>query len=60
MAARGRRKKIENIALRNIVLVGVIFLVVAIVMGSTVIYFFLLSELPSIAVLKDYRPSIAT
>jgi len=35
-------------------------LVALLVIGSTLLYYILLKELPSIATLKDYRPSIAT
>ncbi|HOI75941.1 MAG TPA: PBP1A family penicillin-binding protein [Syntrophales bacterium] len=34
--------------------------VALLVIGSTLLYYILLKELPSIATLKDYRPSIAT
>ncbi len=43
------------------VLIALILTVVALlVIGSTLLYYILLKELPSIATLKDYRPSIAT
>ncbi|MGV8079131.1 MAG: penicillin-binding protein 1A [Syntrophales bacterium] len=42
-------------------LIAMILTVVAfLVIGSTLLYYVLLKELPSIATLKDYRPSIAT
>ncbi len=42
-------------------LIALMLTVVALlVIGSTLLYYILLKELPSIATLKDYRPSIAT
>jgi len=37
-----------------------LFLIVSAIIGSSILYYVLLKELPSIAALKDYRPSIAT
>jgi len=51
---------------RRISGLGTIFLMIVViclglaVMGSSILYYILLKELPSIAALKDYRPSIAT
>jgi len=41
-------------------LATIIFCLVLAVIGSSMLYYILLKELPSIAALKDYRPSIAT
>lgn len=41
-------------------LMVIMFCLALAVMGSSVLYYILLKELPSIAALKDYRPSIAT
>lgn len=44
----------------GIIVVGVLLAAVLLLAGSSVLYYVLLQELPSIAALKDYRPSIAT
>jgi penicillin-binding protein 1A len=56
MKKRGRRKS----RLRTILLATIIFCLFLAVIGSSILFYILLKELPSIAALKDYRPSIAT
>jgi len=46
--------------LRIIIVVFLIIFVSAALAGSSLVYYLLLKELPSIAALKDYRPSITT
>lgn len=44
----------------TILLVIILCFLILAVVGSSILYYVLLQELPSIAALKDYRPSIAT
>jgi penicillin-binding protein 1A len=44
----------------TILLVTILCFLILAVVGSSILYYILLKELPSIAALKDYRPSIAT
>ncbi len=53
---RGARRKAFKKLLFALLFLG-IFLALA---GSSLVYYLILKELPSIAALKDYRPSIAT
>jgi len=52
--------RLKNSGIGTILLVTIIFCLVLAVVGSSILYYILLKELPSIAALKDYRPSIAT
>ncbi|MEN6319589.1 MAG: PBP1A family penicillin-binding protein [Syntrophaceae bacterium] len=58
---RKNKKMISNCSGFGTILLVIIlcFLILAVV-GSSILYYVLLKELPSIAALKDYRPSIAT
>ncbi len=53
---RGSRRRV----LKNIFLTFLFLGVVLALVGSSIVYYLILKELPSIAALKDYRPSIAT
>ena len=56
-----RRGKAPRRSLLGIIIVSIaVLLVGAALAGSSLIYYVLLKELPSIAALKDYRPSITT
>jgi penicillin-binding protein 1A len=53
-----KRRKISN---RGIILIfAMAFLFMLFLVGTSFVYFILLNDLPSIAALKDYRPSITT
>jgi len=53
-----RRRKVSGLG--TILLMVVILCLGLAVIGSSILYYILLKELPGIAALKDYRPSIAT
>ncbi|MBI4632329.1 MAG: PBP1A family penicillin-binding protein [Deltaproteobacteria bacterium] len=53
---RGARRK----ALKKLLLAALLLGIIVALAGSSLIYYIILKELPSIAALKDYRPSIAT
>ena len=56
-----RRKKSSRRSVLGIIIVTIIVIFVgAALAGSSLLYYLLLKELPSIAALKDYRPSITT
>jgi penicillin-binding protein 1A len=56
-----RRGKASRRSLLGIVIISISVLgLAAVLVGSSLIYYVLLKELPSIAALKDYRPSITT
>ena len=56
-----RRKRSSRRALFPILVVTILLLFIgAALAGSSLVYYLLLKELPSIAALKDYRPSITT
>ncbi len=55
-----KKLRFKNSGIGTILLVTIIFCLVLAVIGSSILYYVLLKELPSIAALKDYRPSIAT
>ena len=60
MRLKGKKFQPKRSRLGTVLLVGTLcFLVLAIIVGS-ILYYILHLELPSIAALKDYRPSIAT
>jgi penicillin-binding protein 1A len=54
------KKRSSHNGLGVFFLLALIFLLAVAMIGSSILYFLLLKELPSIAALKDYRPSIAT
>ena len=65
----GGRRTIRNVAprrgsrrkkLKMLLLVALFLGVILALAGSSLLYYIILKELPSIAALKDYRPSIAT
>ena len=58
--ARRRRKSPRRSLLGIIIVVTLVLFVGAALAGSSLLYYVLLKELPSIAALKDYRPSITT
>jgi penicillin-binding protein 1A len=55
-----RKKSSRRSVLGIIILVFLVVFVVSALAGSSLLYYLLLKELPSIAALKDYRPSITT
>ncbi len=56
-----RRKSSSRHSFLGIIIVAILVLFVAVALaGSSLVYYVLLKELPSIAALKDYRPSITT
>jgi penicillin-binding protein 1A len=58
--ARIRKKSSRRSVLGTIIVIFLIIFVSAALAGSSLFYYLLLKELPSIAALKDYRPSITT
>jgi len=56
MKKRGRK----HASFRTFILITFLFCLVLAVVGGSILYYMLAKELPSIAALKDYRPSIAT
>ncbi|MBM4388051.1 MAG: transglycosylase domain-containing protein, partial [Deltaproteobacteria bacterium] len=58
--ARRRRTSSRRSVLGIIIVVLLTLFVGAALAGSSLFYYILLKELPSIAALKDYRPSITT
>ena len=61
--ARGNIMKysfLKNSGFGTVLLFTVVLCLVCVIAGSSFLYYILLKELPSIAALKDYRPSIAT
>jgi penicillin-binding protein 1A len=58
--ARRRKKSSRRSVLGTIIVIFLIIFVCAALAGSSLFYYLLLKELPSIAALKDYRPSITT
>ncbi|MBN1380469.1 MAG: PBP1A family penicillin-binding protein [Deltaproteobacteria bacterium] len=46
--------------LQTLIVTVILFCMIAVLAGGVMFYYIMLRELPSIAVLKDYRPSIAT
>ena len=59
-ARRSRRRSAWYSAFKNLLIAAVLFATVFALAGSSFLYYVLLKELPSIAALKDYRPSLAT
>jgi penicillin-binding protein 1A len=56
-----RRRSSSRHSLLRIIIVAILVLFIAVALaGSSLVYYVLLKELPSIAALKDYRPSITT
>jgi penicillin-binding protein 1A len=60
MTHKNTKKHFKHSGLGTIVLVTILCCLLLAVIGSSILYYILLKELPSIAALKDYRPSIAT
>lgn len=60
MTHKNTNKLFKHSGLGTIVLVTILCCLILAVIGSSILYYILLKELPSIAALKDYRPSIAT
>jgi len=60
MTHKNTKKLFKHSGLGTIVLVTILCCLILAVIGSSILYYILLKELPSIAALKDYRPSIAT
>ena len=58
--AQRRKSSSRHSVLGIIIVVFLILFVGAALAGSSLLYYLLLKELPSIAALKDYRPSITT
>jgi penicillin-binding protein 1A len=58
--ARRRKMSSRRSVLGIIIVVFLVVFVGAALAGSSLLYYILLKELPSIAALKDYRPSITT
>ncbi|MBM4314693.1 MAG: PBP1A family penicillin-binding protein [Deltaproteobacteria bacterium] len=59
-AAWNRKKSSRRSAPGTVIIVFLTIFVGAALAGSSLLYYLLLKELPSIAALKDYRPSITT
>ena len=59
-ATRRRRTPRRRSLLGIIIIASLVVFVGAALAGSSMVYYLLLKELPSIAALKDYRPSITT
>ncbi len=60
-SAKTTKKKPRKYNLwRRIIMVSLLLAVVLTLLGSSFFYYILLKEIPSIAALKDYRPSIAS
>ncbi|MGD1151469.1 MAG: PBP1A family penicillin-binding protein [Syntrophales bacterium] len=59
---RRKDKKIQpkRSRLGTVLLVAILCLLILAIIGMSIVYYLLHNELPSIAALKDYRPSIAT
>ena len=57
---RRRRKAPRRSLLSIIIIISLVLFIGAALAGSSLLYYLLLKELPSIAALKDYRPSITT
>jgi penicillin-binding protein 1A len=55
-----KHRGLRNSGIGTLLLVTIILCLALAVIGSSILYYILLKELPSIAALKDYRPSIAT
>src|SRR3989339_1733473 len=56
-----RQRSSSRRSLLGIIIVVILMLFVTVALaGSSMVYYVLLKELPSIAALKDYRPSITT
>ena len=56
-----KRRSSSRRSLLGIIIVAILVLFVTVALaGSSLVYYVLLKELPSIAALKDYRPSITT
>ena len=60
MTRKDKKMSFKRSGLGTILLVTVLCFLILAVVGSSILYYILLKELPSIAALKDYRPSIAT
>ena len=56
---RGRKKQ-RNRIFKTLAVTLILFCSVLVIIGSSLFYYVMVRELPSIDVLKDYRPSIAT
>ena len=56
----GKRKSSRHTGLVALILVSILTLLVLALIGVSVLYYSLIKDLPSVATLKDYRPSIAT
>ena len=54
------KKMLKQSGFGTILLVTILCCLILVVIGSIIVYYILLKEMPSIAALKDYRPSIAT
>jgi len=54
------KKKKRHYPLGKVLFFFLFLAIVFVLIGSSVFYYFLLKEIPSIAVLKDFRPSIAS
>jgi penicillin-binding protein 1A len=55
-----RKRRRRDSGIGTILLVTIIIGLLLTVIGSSIMYYIILKELPSIAALKDYRPSIAS
>ncbi|MCG2739118.1 MAG: transglycosylase domain-containing protein, partial [Syntrophaceae bacterium] len=60
LATRRKRSSSRRSLLGIIIVLILAFFVIVALAGSSLFYYVLLKELPSIAALKDYRPSITT
>jgi penicillin-binding protein 1A len=58
--AWSRKKSSRRSVLGTVILISLTVFIGTALAGSSLVYFLLLKELPSIAALKDYRPSITT
>ncbi len=59
-AKPGMKKSFWRSGLAKFLLIAILFSAIMAAAGGYMVYYFLLRDLPSVDVLKDYRPSIAT
>ena len=60
MTHKNKNLYLKHYSLGTILLVIILCCLILAIIGSSIAYYILLREMPSIAALKDYRPSIAT
>ncbi len=60
MTGKNKKIHIKSSGLGTILAVTILCFLLLAIIGGAIVYYVVLKELPSIAALKDYRPSIAT